>query len=107
MIRRPPRSTRTYILFPYTTLFRSPDCCRSMIPIFDYTALWEYQVNDNVVPPDPAVVVVPVADWLGPEPGPFGNGADTNEYPIASPWPDAEGLWIGRASGRERVGKSV
>src|SRR3546814_8479422 len=23
MIRRPPRSTRTYILFPYTTLFRS------------------------------------------------------------------------------------
>src|SRR3546814_19924593 len=25
MIRRPPRSTRTYTLFPYTTLFRSPD----------------------------------------------------------------------------------
>src|SRR3546814_10501889 len=25
MIRRPPRSTRTYTLFPYTTLFRS--CC--------------------------------------------------------------------------------
>src|SRR3546814_18530904 len=24
MIRRPPRSTRTDILFPYTTLFRSP-----------------------------------------------------------------------------------
>src|SRR3546814_11627451 len=24
MIRRPPRSTRTYSLFPYTTLFRSP-----------------------------------------------------------------------------------
>src|SRR3712207_8699608 len=26
MIRRPPRST----LFPYTTLFRSPPCCRSV-----------------------------------------------------------------------------
>src|SRR3546814_1380262 len=26
MIRRPPRSTRTDTLFPYTTLFRS-DCC--------------------------------------------------------------------------------
>src|SRR3546814_1764681 len=29
MIRRPPRSTRTYTLFPYTTLFRSllvPEC---------------------------------------------------------------------------------
>src|SRR3546814_15959929 len=25
MIRRPPRSTRTYSLFPYTTLFRSVD----------------------------------------------------------------------------------
>src|SRR3546814_12218682 len=25
MIRRPPRSTRTHTLFPYTTLFRSPD----------------------------------------------------------------------------------
>src|SRR3546814_2668306 len=25
MLRRPPRSTRTYTLFPYTTLFRSSD----------------------------------------------------------------------------------
>src|SRR3546814_10033441 len=27
MIRRPPRSTRTYTLFPYTTLFRSTEQC--------------------------------------------------------------------------------
>src|SRR3546814_11943609 len=27
MIRRPPRSTRTDTLFPYTTLFRSPGHC--------------------------------------------------------------------------------
>src|SRR3546814_2811807 len=27
MIRRPPRSTRTYTLFPYTTLFRSEGPC--------------------------------------------------------------------------------
>src|SRR3546814_5745043 len=27
MIRRPPRSTRTDTLFPYTTLFRSSYCC--------------------------------------------------------------------------------
>src|SRR3546814_17938648 len=27
MIRRPPRSTRTDTLFPYTTLFRSPGSC--------------------------------------------------------------------------------
>src|SRR3546814_11147691 len=31
MIRRPPRSTRTDTLFPYTTLFRSAD------PVFDLT----------------------------------------------------------------------
>src|SRR3546814_5968759 len=29
MIRRPPRSTRTDTLFPYTTLFRSPSSFRS------------------------------------------------------------------------------
>src|SRR3546814_12856837 len=29
MIRRPPRSTRTDTLFPYTTLFRSPCCFKS------------------------------------------------------------------------------
>src|SRR3546814_10112230 len=29
MIRRPPRSTRTDTLFPYTTLFRSTDSCRT------------------------------------------------------------------------------
>src|SRR3546814_3641742 len=30
MIRRPPRSTRTDTLFPYTTLFRSPDPGRGL-----------------------------------------------------------------------------
>src|SRR3546814_1808722 len=30
MIRRPPRSTRTDTLFPYTTLFRSGGYCRSV-----------------------------------------------------------------------------
>src|SRR3546814_8384184 len=29
MIRRPPRSTRTYTLFPYTTLFRSVELAKS------------------------------------------------------------------------------
>src|SRR3546814_13996129 len=29
-IRRPPRSTRTDTLFPYTTLFRSAGLCRSV-----------------------------------------------------------------------------
>src|SRR3546814_7460700 len=32
MIRRPPRSTRTYTLFPYTTLFRSSHSPQSLAP---------------------------------------------------------------------------
>src|SRR3546814_15524865 len=32
MIRRPPRSTRTDTLFPYTTLFRSGSCDASSLP---------------------------------------------------------------------------
>src|SRR3546814_17028908 len=37
MIRRPPRSTRTDTLFPYTTLFRSftPTCTTEQCPAFE------------------------------------------------------------------------
>src|SRR3546814_2001906 len=34
MIRRPPRSTRTDTLFPYTTLFRSPSEREQKLPVF-------------------------------------------------------------------------
>src|SRR3546814_9445206 len=34
MIRRPPRSTRTDTLFPYTTLFRSPLNLRTISPVW-------------------------------------------------------------------------
>src|SRR3546814_9822232 len=33
MIRRPPRSTRTDTLFPYTTLFRSPESAPEPAPV--------------------------------------------------------------------------
>src|SRR3546814_19550925 len=33
MIRRPPRSTRTVTLFPYTTLFRSPAIARMLVDV--------------------------------------------------------------------------
>src|SRR3546814_12375369 len=36
MIRRPPRSTRTDTLFPYTTLFRS-ECCEAVMDILQPT----------------------------------------------------------------------
>src|SRR3546814_16376855 len=38
MLRRPPRSTRTYTLFPYTTLFRSPG-----------DLIWNYWVNNYLL----------------------------------------------------------
>src|SRR3546814_15166255 len=40
MIRRPPRSTRTDTLFPYTTLFRSNSSTGSMLhsPLSDFSA---------------------------------------------------------------------
>src|SRR3546814_9476802 len=39
MIRRPPRSTRTDTLFPYTTLFRSRNLRHSMIDLADVLGL--------------------------------------------------------------------
>src|SRR3546814_10176651 len=45
MIRRPPRSTRTDTLFPYTTLFRSSEFCtmfqRPSNRDFDETAIFQ------------------------------------------------------------------
>src|SRR3546814_12197242 len=38
MIRRPPRSTRTDTLFPYTTLFRSEDLIRLALQRFEAPA---------------------------------------------------------------------
>src|SRR3546814_14280063 len=44
MVRRPPRSTRTATLFPYTTLFRSDDLSTSS------PALWPDSRARNAVP---------------------------------------------------------
>src|SRR3546814_6535570 len=40
MIRRPPRSTRTDTLFPYTTLFRSHCCTRRLNGAIVTTSPW-------------------------------------------------------------------
>src|SRR3546814_17332931 len=56
MIRRPPRSTRTYTLFPYTTLFRSvvkdipfyTHCEHHMAPFFG-TATIAYLPQGKIV----------------------------------------------------------
>src|SRR3546814_12659890 len=65
MIRRPPRSTRTDTLFPYTTLFRSPshdcDCTAeaSAAPIVQGGALFgcHYRVCS---PGNPAQITAPL-----------------------------------------------
>src|SRR3546814_15037550 len=42
MIRRPPRSTRTDTLFPYTTLFRSPLVAdRALLPLLLLPQSWQ------------------------------------------------------------------
>src|SRR3546814_13456808 len=51
MIRRPPRSTRTDTLFPYTTLFRSivPDTARTIGAIASYMAGTDLRTDHLVV----------------------------------------------------------
>src|SRR3546814_14367504 len=52
MIRRPPRSTRTYTLFPYTTLFRSR-LARGHAGIFRHQPLDILDYDDRVVDEQP------------------------------------------------------
>src|SRR3546814_10174820 len=47
MIQRPPRSTRTDTLFPYTTLFRSDVVVRIVDQVAD-CALWRDQLDPQV-----------------------------------------------------------
>src|SRR3546814_1035342 len=56
MIRRPPRSTRTDTLFPYTTLFRStrrsPDC-RPVSAVFEHSLPNRTNQNAEIAPSHP------------------------------------------------------
>src|SRR3546814_2987228 len=46
MIRRPPRSTRTDTLFPYTTLFRSTlDCCEVFLGKVDHDLPFDFRFD--------------------------------------------------------------
>src|SRR3546814_14665352 len=55
MIRRPPRSTRTYTLFPYTTLFRSRGAATIAVTL---------QVDHDL--DQEARIFVDGADWHAP-----------------------------------------
>src|SRR3546814_3256719 len=62
MILRPPRSTRTDTLFPYTTLFRSPEAYAKSSPIEyaeglqDHLLIAHGMIDDNVVFKDPVMM---------------------------------------------------
>src|SRR3546814_6341367 len=68
MIRRPPRSTRTDTLFPYTTLFRSPEltCDETFTGGGDVLGVADY--NANAVPDSKWVVVEPCEDIVSSPP---------------------------------------
>src|SRR3546814_12633596 len=118
MIRRPPRSTRTDTLFPYTTLFRSlcaerenlSQSLRSLFPP------WEVQLEDFVPKRNNktkgyiAGVPVPRSETVEFNPGSRDHIADrlTAKYrwqPAQDGYTDSgkPKIEIGRASCRERV----
>src|SRR3546814_1998813 len=76
MIRRPPRSTRTDTLFPYTTLFRSlfelvRDCGAALgLPPIGWNATGGVCDGNNI-----AACGIPVVDTMGPRGGAI-HGAD-------------------------------
>src|SRR3546814_11899022 len=48
MIRRPPISTRTDTLFPYTTLFRSADACGNAALAAAISHIWQLSIASPV-----------------------------------------------------------
>src|SRR3546814_14442648 len=99
MIRRPPRSTRTDKLFPYTTLFRSSQLKMKLF----------VRVAGRLQPTAEAEAVFPQAASI------FGRldavsrltqdlvGGRLGTLSIAAAFPIAHGYQIGRASCRDRV----
>src|SRR3546814_14994082 len=71
MIRRPPRSTRTDTLFPYTTLFRSPLIFDDKLLAFEKVARAE------------GAVAVEGAEYLHQHPAEiFMKIADARQFPV-------------------------
>src|SRR3546814_3642897 len=68
MIRRPPRSTRTDTLFPYTTLFRSPGVC-IVHEAFSETELLKLRAQYPDAPiaahPECPAIILDHADYVG------------------------------------------
>src|SRR3546814_12965783 len=116
MIRRPPRSTRTDTLFPYTTLFRSPEtrgpgkrCSKTdtIKPAFTAAPDIYAPVRKDAIWAGRGRNLLPLDDW----PSHFDHraaGSENDQKPIfPAPQHRCRVAEIGRASCRERVCQSV
>src|SRR3546814_12564475 len=112
MIRRPPRSTRTDTLFPYTTLFRSAQVDRTLLA--PHRAGLEIRRQFTPVFGTAGAAILPVWHRVGVG----GRRAMTGgrcrlhvdiggEGATGEACADRAGGKIGRASGRERGGQAV
>src|SRR3546814_12590583 len=97
MFRRPPRSTRTDTLFPYSTLFRSGDIDQIHRGTAVYTALPEIEA------------LLDLLEWPAHGKRLLDPGAGNGAFVVAAlaRIPMAATDEIGRASCRERVCTSV
>src|SRR3546814_16545642 len=98
MIRRPPRSTRTDTLFPYTTLFRS----RDIQPTHEMVSLADYRLRYAAYRADPDLqrlhALFPmIAQWDDHE---FANDVWTGG---AENHNEGEGDWRVREAAAERA----
>src|SRR3546814_15632561 len=124
MIRRPPRSTRTDTLFPYTTLFRSERIARSLPPnaVMNYLAA-SFRPDENWPMYQRAFYTAQALDLVGKTHDAMFDATwktgELSTYNLKasglkpqSAWPTIEdvakfylnfGVEIGRGSGRARV----
>src|SRR3546814_11301386 len=97
MIRRPPRSTRTDTLFPYTTLFRSRDAARPAEGE-DVLDFFEGVVDRTVSALGAIDMTATFPTWLGRRPGAWVARRMAHETAIHR--------WDAARSEERRVGKA-
>src|SRR3546814_2338938 len=77
MIRRPPRSTRTDTLFPYTTLFRSG--CLFVVALFAALIALGLRIAHRASDPFGAMLAVGITTWFAVQ-GFVNVGARSEEH---------------------------
>src|SRR3546814_17369283 len=102
MIRRPPRSTRTEQIFPYTTLFRSATMEFEAIDEGTIGQILVAEGTDNVKVGTVIATIAGEGEEAASSPAPASARAEPVEAPSSSSATEQEKK-IGRASCRERV----